>query len=537
MSRRVVKVANGDLLVILEDTYECQDIKEAKKRFNTFKINGILIKCVYDSEKWIINDQTQNTEINFTLSKSDYEKSLAESIGIPIEEFQMMLKGYAIHLLGMIDASGISGRIRIIKKLFLQEDQSNIYLQNNSIAAIEEFCDFINLNCSVIDYIWDKVIVYEKEKGKPRILSSFLSYFIFTEEIKNLWINGDEIERIKYFPLYFWVRITFIIPLRVTEMIVTPYQCISLNDGKYYITLRRSILKGNSILKKVGYRVETDYKKMRYEIPRDIALDIEYYCEQTHERERLFLFDYEYERKSINEMYTSQALRKLMDDFYNKYLLNNHKYDFAIKCSGLEEVEKVRLGDSRHLAMINLQQQGVPIATIQELAYHADVNTTAFYAANVMEYLECMSLVSYSRTVKQRQDTEMKLIKRLKAIDSAGINKECLSAKRIYDQANIEDCIKEGCLQDCLGCTYYNPSSEAINNIYKEHERECKKECRDIIEYLERYRKIKGFNNTLDEEMLKLQNKLTRYKNACDLKYREGYKKWEEKNYIPRKTF
>ena len=46
-----------------------------------------------------------------------------------------------------------------------------------------------------------------------------------------------------YFPLYLWWKITNIIPLRLVEFCIIPYDCIKESaDGKNYIYLRRSCL-------------------------------------------------------------------------------------------------------------------------------------------------------------------------------------------------------------------------------------------------------------------------------------------------------
>lgn len=78
-------------------------------------------------------------------------------------------------------------------------------------------------------------------------------------------------------------KITNIIPLRLIEFCVTPYDCIDEStDGKFYIYLRRSSLKGQKKgSKHVSHKIDDDYSIYMYVVSEEIADLIKEYKEIT----------------------------------------------------------------------------------------------------------------------------------------------------------------------------------------------------------------------------------------------------------------
>lgn len=117
-----------------------------------------------------------------------------------------------------------------------------------------------------------------------------MNYLVIENEINTLFQSDlDEAYFRKWFPIYFWVNITFILPLRATEMLVTPKDCIShTGDGKTFLTVRRTKLKKRK--RTVYYDIASDYREFTYEIPDNVvAATIEKYIAVTSGQDRRFL--------------------------------------------------------------------------------------------------------------------------------------------------------------------------------------------------------------------------------------------------------
>ena len=79
--------------------------------------------------------------------------------------------------------------------------------------------------------------------SRRRSMAEFTSYFLFEEILEKAWETMTEEQRILYFPLYLYWKIGNIIPQRVGEFAIVPYDCLSIR-GKYQtIKLRRTRLK------------------------------------------------------------------------------------------------------------------------------------------------------------------------------------------------------------------------------------------------------------------------------------------------------
>ena len=112
-----------------------------------------------------------------------------------------------------------------------------------------------------------------------RDLAPFSNYVKFEENLHNAWNSADEKERIHLFPTYFWWTLTTILPLRPTEFLLTPRDCLQERSGVYHLTVRRTRLKKG--LRRVWYQIDRDYERFTYEIPNSMAKSLLWYLDTT----------------------------------------------------------------------------------------------------------------------------------------------------------------------------------------------------------------------------------------------------------------
>lgn len=106
------------------------------------------------------------------------------------------------------------------------------------------------------EYDWEKRI-----EGGQRELAEFNAYIRFNSVLREFWEQATREEKLTYFPVYLWWNLTAILPLRPSELIRTPRNCLRTEKGKELIIIRRSRLKG---VDRLSYRIDDDYDQYTY---------------------------------------------------------------------------------------------------------------------------------------------------------------------------------------------------------------------------------------------------------------------------------
>jgi len=512
---------SGDIIQISHTIYTHDLILKAHTRFIEYKEKGIILKGDFNSNSWWCKDILGLPRISFDVENIIQER--LKLLGVSITEFKNIIRCYAAMLFGTIVLTSIRERINTVLKLV---SAYKVELNTQEYGYIEEFLDFLQLNEEEIEDVLN-LIMYKNYKRGKRKMANFIVYFLFEKSINMFWEEASHENKLKYFPLYFWVNVTFRIPLRVTEMLVTSYNCWEKDEygNAYKLRLYRTKLKQGTKVKKVSYLVEDDYYQETFIIKDEKIIDaIKYYQKGTCENVRDFLFDSEYGRKSHNKKYSRDILYDLLEEYYNNYFQKTKCFNFEKYVCGINEFEKIRIGDSRVLALINLRLFGASMVDCKKLAGHANINTTDHYFSNLDDYIKGMSLLSYKRLRNKRQLEYERQIKGAKE----DLIDECTSKTHRLDPNNVEDCIKMGCLENCVGCSYRVVSKKQAEIEFKSFERQLQDETKSFRVYIEKIRGIKGFDNTMESIILSIQNKAQQYSSAFIQKVRKDEETWEE---------
>ena len=328
----------------------------------------------------------------FTMNASLYYKHMGKEFEIPIETMKNMLRCYAIYYNGVYIYNTIArNKIYIIKHFLMRYRDKDFELTTEDIVTVKEFLGLINTPNEQIEKIISYIKLKKCSKTSQRKLSPIINYLVIENEINRIYKEECEEEVfIKWFPIYFWVNVTFILPLRATEMLLTPKNCIERKNNKIFLTVRRTKLKKGN--KAVYYDVNKDYKEFVYEIPdTEVVRNIEKYIELTEKEDRRFLFVYS--ELSINKMLSLGAFNQLIASFVEKHIIGNHMYDFAKYASGITEYERVTAGDSRPIAMANLYFQKSGADICRQLADHINIQYKFWilykYFGYYMGFIDC----------------------------------------------------------------------------------------------------------------------------------------------------
>lgn len=580
--------------------YKEEEIEKSRKKFKELKDEGIIISGNFEDSKWLLTNEVHTTTLNFEFDEILYNKEAKKRNMYTYKQFVNSVKSYAVLNIKKKSMGTTRQYLHLFKKYTIATNYFNEKKSKNGLDTLgpmerfapilqhtQGYLQYTNFDgteyyISLLDELIDEALALARITSgddKRRSLSDFQSMMLFDRIIDDFWkrVNNNSNKELKelYFPLYLWWKITNIIPLRLTEFCVTPYDCIEeSSDGKFYIYLRRTSLKGNKKGRRryVSYKLDEDYNIYKYVISKEIADSIKEYQEITKENRRDYnrlicyvsfvkrtypygdkldsnspLLDRKFTRESLQHL-RDRFLTRIVQDEYNYEILESDKF-IEERTVGIEDNETVivefkplkdsqisafRLGDIRHYAMINLVLSDVSPILIRELVDHEDINTSFHYFGNTSELVKCMSYIKYKEICKKEYDrvgknkdniTIERILNQLEYSESIEIdNGRCISKYFISGQLN--DCIPND--GECENCDFFI-QEKAIDKETKKLklkiiESRIDKEADLIANLLSSYKNTPKINKDLIQNTLKLQNSIKLY---CDESAKNGGIIWD----------
>lgn len=300
--------------------YDKGSIELARKRFNEYKAQGIIIEGKFDDDIWRLTDDYSRIRISFQIDHISFKKYYEEIFQLKCDEFVIYLKTYIVLTLGQLVLNSVKEIVNDVRHIIscppdnLMEGVVFLKKGNRVLDFLtthpenEETSELLDNLLDCLERLSDIQITNRTQ----RQLVSFESYFKFNDILNDFWKEErDEDIRLFYAPLYFWWRITAVIPLRPREFILTPKDCLTAKSDGYYLTLRRNQLKGGKN-KSVFYEIGKDYKTFEYKIPDQLANELIRYKKEIakydlNEIDTLFVTDPHYlhwkQRRHVNSRY------------------------------------------------------------------------------------------------------------------------------------------------------------------------------------------------------------------------------------------
>lgn len=525
MDNLLRKIESDEFLIYTEQVYSTELLGKCREIHKRLVEEKKLEGC-FDSEKWLGSTGVRKCWLDFHLNKDDYQAHIGKEFGISVTTMQNMLRCYVIYCYGIFIYRTISGiRLMAIKAFLHRYKDSDYRVAPTDIPILKDFLYFIGTPVNQMDQILSHIRFAKGVRPEQRALSPIINYLVIENEVNRIYrSNCDDAVFKKWFPIYFWVNITFILPLRSTEMLLTPKHCISRENEKVFLTVRRTQLKKRH--RTVYCDINKDYKKFVYEIPdTEVVRNIEKYIELTESQDRRFLF--EYTDLMLNNMLSLQVFNRLIADFMQEHIICNSNYDFAKYASGITEFEFVTAGDSRPIAMANLYFQKSGEDICRQLADHIKIDTSAHYYTNISDTIWASSIIQLQRKLEyaQRQSDTQYVQGSTLAISTE--KSVCASPKRLENEENLDDCVEQGHLADCMGCKYYRPSKAELDSFMQSQKKKVDDSAKRVIDFMNYGMKLKNQTTTLEEVFLSVQTDATRYRIGCNIKAEEKYTEWE----------
>lgn len=508
-------------------------VHQAQEYFIDYVEKGIILTSDFDAYKWQTTNEYANISFLFNINLFHYKRVYEPIFGLGYEIFVNYLKSFIILSMDQHVLVSLQGFLRDIKRL-AKETKQNILkdVYDIKITSPTLCIDFFSsLPCyetlimnQFLEQL-DNLIIsqYELKPRKQRQLAQFQSYFTFNDILNDYWKQqlSDE-ERLFYYPLYLWWRITAVVPLRPREFLLTQRECLSEEQGKYYLTLRRNNLKGKE--KGVSHKIAEDYYLTTYEIPEKLALIIQHYLDLTKDLastklDTLFVTDTHYKRwerrTGINNRFlTYTNLNTILKYFFNEVVSERygHQVHYLNPPSRLKanEINFIHIGDTRHIAMINLIAEGSSPVTAMLLAGHDNVTTSSHYFSNLSQFIECRSYQVYRKLTSSQTTYEISKAQRKYTVGKAYVQLDnkgrCYSP--LYAIGDFSDCLKvisnHAELGACTSCPFYRKVGKDYFTMDKTFKKSIDQEALLVDQAIKRVRQGKGHIEDIGEALLKL---------------------------------
>ena len=519
-------------------------ISSAKERFTEFQNAGVIKNgCSFKDNVWQTTNEYSNVGLYFNFDRFSYKKY--ESVfQLSFSKFTECVKAYCISILGKNVLNSIENTLLDIKHL-IEKDYEDICeeLADLNFYSVNRLLDFLSL--LVVETTTDKMerlmaaldsyadIKYGSDKGfQQRELADFDSYFEFDDIIKDYWKSDiSKEDRYFYYPLYIWWTLTCVIPLRPREFLLTERDCIFKDsDSKYHLKLRRNQLKGGTN-GELSYKIKDAYLTTPIPVPGYLGELIETYIQETNKYENtelntLFVTDPHYKKwgqtkHSDSRFLTYMNMNTILKYFFKEIVQDQYGYTVRYEHENIDhekkEIQYIHLGDTRHIAFINLMQEGATPVTAMLLGGHTNMEMASHYYSNVVSFIECKTYRQYRKQLSG--DVQFKLSQTAKLpplvlTDPLSDGGCCYSEN--YRNGSIEDCITasgpNGEIGYCPECTFYRRNGLSYfsgDDIYKRH---IEQDCKELFLAMQSVMEGKGNTENIHEAILKLNSDKYSYK-------------------------
>lgn len=250
----------------------------------------------------------------------------------------------------------------------------------------------------------------EYQGSKARLLPPSKDVLIFSKVLeKHFSKDLSEFEYLKWFPIWLWWNLTMLIPMRPSDYCTIERDCLFQKDGKFYIKLPRHKQKFNNrrniqILDKISipeklYRKIEEYKDKTNSYGRTDTL-VSYLSIPHFVDKRYFPTTTSFHDNKLNPYkYSINILRDNLKSFYEYIVFGEYSVGLSegeSDIEGLSITQKLRPGDTRHLAFLNLNRQGYHPVEIARIGGHNSIYSQNHYFNHVSNFvdLEILELIA-----------------------------------------------------------------------------------------------------------------------------------------------
>lgn len=471
-------------------------VRDAARIFNHYCMEGVIRDSRFEDGSWNLTDEVKNYHFDFRCDGRAFRCGAGLWSGTDCRTYERCMKAYALYSLGKITLGGIQDLIKNLRDLAAMKPEKAGKLTPG--PRVLEFVGSLPGSCIERDRVMEAMeenrLSQAWQKKEQRRLSDFRNYLRFDRALADFWGTADPEGKKLYFPVYFWWNLTAILPLRPTEFLLIPCDCLHRQESEWILSVRRTRNKKSS--GKRAYRVDTDYEVCDYSIPGKLAEEIRDYQEAVRQ-----------ERKPENKALLLPG--ELSSSWYMTYPQLHARLDCLIRKELRDSSLTINPGDTRHLAMINLILSGGSPTVCRELAGHESIDISSHYYANLSSVIES-SVYEFCHSGSNGAGLEGRMYfpaalpeKRMKV---EGGWCACASAAG----GSVKECLRNfrgvGRLGECMDCAYFYPASQGVRLKVRDDRKQAVDLAGEfLMQMIEAVRRGNGSEESILSAMARLQ--------------------------------
>ena len=447
----------GGQVLPVESYYDLQDDKtewSVRAVFDAQKERGIHLSK-YEDQVWKITDGHAYKYIR-------YENVLGVPPGYTRNKYISALKWYAVLLLDMtsyVSVANMMSKLITIGNEVFGGIVSSSKTNNDSIRLLQDFERQTGISLITFD---EWVDFADEEDSDGRDLStSYASYYKMDKVFTDFWAHANSAEKIEFGVNYLYWRFASIIPTRVKEFCILPKDCLRLEPDGYYLLVRKIKIKGSD--KIIYNNIHLDNPIIPVHISDELASKFMEYQQLVTDLVGDSDSEFFFTNLATNKLFGRHAdtnfdmrnFRLRLQQFYQKVVTGRYGYQL-VACDGPvvqvspydNNIERIRLGDLRHLSIRSMFSLGVDPAVIMGLAGHERLSTTLGYGNNINNLTN--DLMTFCRTVREKEPEQAF------AFNRANLDRPC---RRVPDGYCYADDDQKHCCylwRRCSdGCKYF----------------------------------------------------------------------------------
>lgn len=355
---------------------------------------------------------------------------------------------------------------------YVSKKQTMLYLSN-----CKEFLQF----CTIKDVceFYSKIKNFTIRKSpKSREIPDYESILKYDSLIKDFIDTGNIDLRMKYCPILIWWMISTIIPLRPSEFVLLKRNCIYKEKDKYYIHIER--VKSKADRKKHSIPIMTEFQ-----IPEALFKFINDFIDYANEIDNSgYLVSDKFYKKILKRVSKDRKDKITLNKFNNLFKMFEKEvvenlYHYEIVALGTVEsgnqIERIRLGDTRHLAFMNMLMQGLNPLYIQRIGGHYTLEEQLSYCNHLDTFTSAKTYV-LSKMLNNKNEVYYRNYSDNVDWGLKQTEKELLGAK-FYQLPKVKDgagrCTSTNfptdCkCEECLFCEHFIPEKDVAQTYISE---------------------------------------------------------------------
>lgn len=411
MSSAVNKIPEVEFEDFNEEKFNIEiSVATAQEHLSNIDENELTV-LDFDSDVWYVHKEVNDQLISF-----DFQDEKIKIEGMTTQEtskLKIIIKCWTASLLAEYEPLTVQHYLgRLVKALrftkgfrieLLEEFIGNTMLGHSvrrpTVSTLYNFFDYYDGFEATEEYL--KAIAYipievVRVRTIPTVSDCLKFVWIMNDFFENMDRNDERY--IYYYPLRLWWSITSVIPIRSGEFLIIKRDCIISKDGKYYLSLPRTKVKGNK-----GKPVAT-----QVEITESVFMMIKEYLDLTegygysrtlisykaHKDIKCPNYMKKKIKRNVNIM-TLQVFRGILNDFYENIIAAS-PYNLNVRSIGEDSENQIRKSlkkglskfdierrlrpnDTRHIAFISLMLQGFHPIEIARLGGHSTLYSQRHY--------------------------------------------------------------------------------------------------------------------------------------------------------------